>query len=205
MAHPPLQKSVSTLEALISSISIDRQVYLWFSHLIRHPEIRSALLLIPDVKDLYQKIHGTTTLQRILYTIFAGLISCAVMASNPFAFGAGILFVLPFAKLHLLKKGAVSEISRHFLLREFDPADIPQKTLYQIAEICAKKYSLHSLVDFIAAMDKHCRRAIVFAFLFTCILYPIHHLAVVLASPVLAYFAVSLLAGTSFYFKKLVQ
>lgn len=205
MAHASLQKPVSTLDALISSISIDRQVYLWFSHLLNHPEVKSSLSSIAEVRIFYDKIRHTALQQRILYALFLCLIAYSAVTQDLIAPVSGILFFYPFAKLHLLKKKYIVDISRHFLFQEFDPGTIPQKTLYQIAEICAQKYSLPSLVDFITAMDRHCRRAIIFALIFTCFLYPINHWPLVLASPVLAYFVISLIAGTNFYFAKLVQ
>lgn len=205
MVHASLQKPVSTLDAILSSISIDRQVYLWFSHLLDHPEIKSSLSSITEARRFYDKIRHWARQQRILYVLFLCLMAYSIVTRNIIAPGFGILFLYPFIKLHLLKKKYIVDISRHFLLQEFAPEEIPQKTLYQIAEICAKKYSLPSLVDFITSMDKHCRRAIIAAFIFTCFLYPSDQWIVVFASPILAYFATSLLAGTNIYFRKFVQ
>lgn len=162
MAHSP-HKIVSTLEALISSIDHDEQVYRWFAFLAGQPNIKAKFGKEGAGKDLYRHLQSTGARRKMLgLTALFFMTGVLYFEQMPYLW-VTVLFLFPFAKLEHDHKKWVKEISTQLLVHDFEPAELRQKTLYQISEIYSRKYNIPSFVDAVYFADAITRKSILLA------------------------------------------
>ncbi len=194
-------KAVSSLEAILSSIETDEQVYRWFTLLIIQPEVVKHLASSTS-DQLYAKLKQFTVLQRTIYlACFLGLV--AVIFWKKFLYlTLGLIVIYPLYKIHKDKKKIVIEISSTLLQKDYEKNELSQKTLYQLCEIYSRKYNIPSLVDTIYALDNISRKAIIFTFIFTAFIYPLKVWQIFL-SIFIAFLLIQAVLKTSFIYKNL--
>lgn len=201
MAHI-VHKNVSSLEAILSSIETDEQVYRWFSFLVVQSGVRESIFKTNNSQALYDELKKTNFLQGVLYLIlFFALFLILFSKQFPYLL-FGLVFIYPLLKVHNKKKKLIVSLSRNVLTQDFKPDELPQKTLYQIGEIYSRKYNIPSLVDTIYVLDNTSRKAIIFAFVFTAFIYPLKVWQITV-SMILAYLLAQILIKTSIIYKHL--
>jgi hypothetical protein len=202
MSTSIVHKNVSSLEAILSSIETDDQVYRWFSFLVVQPALKKSIVNQDSTTKVYDALKKINLFQGLIY-IFLLVALFYILWSKQFIYLLlGLLFIYPLFKIHSLKKKYVVELSRILLTRDFKPEEISQKTLYQLGEIYSRKFNIPSLVDTIYALDNTSRKAIIFAFVFTAFIYPLK-VWQIFASMILAYLLTQILIKTSVIYKHL--
>ncbi|MDP8212586.1 MAG: hypothetical protein P9X22_04750 [Candidatus Zapsychrus exili] len=195
------QTTVSSIEAITSSISTDPHTYRWFYFLIFQPSLKKKLCSKEDINKIYKKLKKTVQIQMTLY-IFSMLLLCFAYVSKQYLSLLTLtLFLYPLIKLYLEKKRCVVEISNHMLSRDFDTSEIITKTLYQITSIYGKKYKIPCLVETIHFSDNLCRKAIIFTFIITCFIYPFDRFWKIIFFVLFVYSLIYLVTNTHLAYK----
>ncbi len=194
---------VSNIEALVSSIRSDDQVYRWFTHLTFQSGLQSQLAKDQNITILYDKLKKIIIQQRFL---FIGLLTLSLLfiALQLYLWLSVVLiFLYPIYRLNRTKKDCVALISEYALKSEFNATELTTKTLYQICEILSRKYNIPSLVDTIYAQDNLSRKTIIFTFVFTAWIYPLTNILAVFIAVILAYHIIYALTKTTYIYKNL--
>ena len=195
--------NVSSLNALISSIKTDKQVYRWFTLSVTQPALSSKLKSIDTLSKIYDKLKKTIFQQRLLLVFILLSVLILIATKNYIYLSACILLLIPLTRLSNAHKDCVIHISDHMLTHDFDKSDLPTKTLYQICELYSRQYNIPSLVDTIYAQDNISRKTIIFTFVFTAWLYPLANICAVFLSVIVAYNVILAFTNTSLIYKNL--
>lgn len=154
------QPAISSMNAVISSIENDRQVYRWFLMFISLPDIRQKLCAQDKIKKEYTALKKIQMGEIITYIVSALIVIVSCLIKQ---FWALILLAGPFVFLFILfrkNRGHVSTISEQFLLENIQPDELKRQTLYQVCESFSLKYNIPSLVDIITFQDFVARKVL---------------------------------------------
>jgi hypothetical protein len=158
-------KIVSSLEAITSSIENDGQVYRWFAFLVTQQEVKGKLKPEGQAKHFYQKLMLVNLAQIFVLILILAILFAAVYFGK-YIFLVGALAVLyPLTKLGQAKRRCVKEITRQLLEKDWEPAELGQKTLYQLSELYRRKYNIPSFIDAIYFADAITRKSVLLAVL----------------------------------------
>jgi hypothetical protein len=196
------QNAVSSMSSVINSIENDRQVYRWFLMLISLPEIQQKLSEEDKTKKEYQALKKIQTAEIATYIALALITVASYLTKEPWTL---LLGVLPLAILVILfqrNRKRVAAISEQFLLKNIQPNELNQQTLYQSCEYFSKKYNTPSLVDIITYQDFIGRKVLLGAILFIPFIYPFKSWQILVATLVV-YLVTLAIVNTSIVLRKL--
>ncbi len=160
---PTSRQNLSSIESLTRSVETDGHVSRWFLFLVLQRAVREELF--DDNSLSYRKLDSVITKQRVSCLVLI-LLSFAVLFSGNYVYLPVLLIPLGYClKLQKDKRKRVAAISRDKLLKDFDPSELGEHTLYQISEIYAKRYGITSLVDAITALDDVRRKTVIYLFI----------------------------------------
>ncbi|MBI3617012.1 MAG: hypothetical protein HY210_02200 [Candidatus Omnitrophica bacterium] len=139
---------VSSINSIASSIKTDPQVFRWFFYALSQTNIRSELVKNRDIRELYDGLEKNSKLYVLVFSALVLVLFTAYSAKIYFLTLSAPVLVYFLFKIDRRRKDTLSKISIPMLLSHFEEAALKQKTLYQICEYYAQKYSIASLVDF---------------------------------------------------------
>ena len=175
------QNAVSNMISVISSIENDRQVYRWFLMLISLPEIQQDLFVINKTKEEYQTLKKIQRTEIITYIVLALMMTVSCLIKQPWALLGEGLPLLILVNLFRKNRRCVAAISEQFLLKNIQPDELNQQTLFQTCEYFSKKYNIPSLVDIITFQDSIGRKVLLGALLFLPFNYPFNSWQILIA------------------------
>ncbi len=173
MMSPQQPDKVSSFPTFIRTLQNDFYSRQWFSHLLWHPAISSALISDKNRRETYRTLARIERQELGLYVL--SLLLLLGMAT-PFRLPAVLcllLVLMAHSYLSNKKKALVVQLSAVWLRTEFPPETFDQKTLYQITEILSRKYDTVSLVDTLYFSDSILRILYIGLFVFLLIPYPV--------------------------------
>jgi len=165
---------VTSIKSLTSTIATDKQVRRWFMQLILLKTVKKELSGNKDIEAVYKKLGRTFFIEKIIGALSIYIL-LLVVTTRIWEYGfevcvlLGINALLQAAKKRLLVKLCVSLITR-----DFDRFSLAQKTLYQIGELYSREYNIVPLVDEIIMTEAMTRKAVLYVFVFTTIIYPLN-------------------------------
>ncbi len=196
------KKTVSSPEALLSSIARDRHVHRWFTFLITHRDVKAKLSVEENIKKLYNELRTSTIRKRLLLTAILCCL-CPVVFLNQYVYIAILaLLIYHYIAIRSRNKKQVIKISEYMLFKDFERSDICEKTLYQIGEEYSRKYSIPSLVDAVSGIDSALQRTLLATVTFFYFLYSVNHWQFIIFCVAACYLVYAIL-NTSVIYKRL--
>lgn len=151
---------VSSINSIASSIKTDPQVFRWFFYALSQTNIRSELVKNRDIRELYDGLEKNSKLYVLVFSALVLVLFTAYSAKIYFLTLSAPVLIYFLFKIDRRRKDTLSKISIPMLLSHFEEAALKQKTLYQICEYYAQKYSIASLVDTIYFCDDISRKVL---------------------------------------------
>jgi len=167
-------QSITSHEALVSTIKTDYISYGWFAALLQRPALRESLSGGEPAKKLYRDLDVSALVQKALWAVL--LFGIALVAwSGPGSVLTNMLTVASSALviLHVRKRRTVAQLCDLLFARDFEAQQFESKTLYQISELYAKEQQILSLVDAVAFTDRAVWTAFLLAVFVTYFIYPL--------------------------------
>lgn len=166
--------SVTSINAIISTIRVDKQVRRWFTHLILQKSVENQLSEKKDVEAAYKRAKNISFWEKVLHFLFFCLLLFVVIARQP-NYAIFVIAFLPVSIfLYVKKKECTIKISSSLINADFNEEAFAQKTLYQIGEFYSRKYGVVSLVDAVTSVDVVVRKSIFYTFIFVTFIYPLN-------------------------------
>lgn len=163
-------RTVSTIEALKSSIMTDPQVFRWFAFLIARPPVRDRLSHKQGAQTLYVKLRRNNFIANLLYFLLAACLA-AVFFSRQYYYWAGAAILGGIiARANLLRKRCVAQIGGRLISDQIE--DFERKTLFQISEVLSRSYHIPSLIDILCHLDNVRRRVLMGTFVLAFYILP---------------------------------
>lgn len=192
---------ITSVNSLISTIKIDRQVRRWFAYLILQRGLKKELSQKREAEVLYKNLRRLFYQEKAIL-FFLVIIFSFIVATRQFQYS--FLFIVFFVISILLgvrKREYIVKICTLLVNRDFDKLLLAQKTLYQVGELYSRKYNIVSLVHAITSVDVVTRKAVFYTIIFATFIYPLNFWQIG-ASVLAAYYIFHGLASSAFVYKR---
>jgi|GEM_PF-1633841 len=169
----PSNVPVSSLNAIVSSIKVDSQVFRWFEFLVSRPAVQAQLSAHPEVAALYSELKKNALAQMLFLTAAVVLAAFVLFTKHYAAALVSGIFLWPYWQVRNRKVNAIAEISRVLITQDFPEERLAVTTLYQIGEIYSTQFGIPSLVDTIYHLDRIIRIVLLCVFIATWYIIPL--------------------------------
>jgi hypothetical protein len=166
-----LNKKVSSINVILSSIETDYYVYKWFLFLVGTPEIKAQLSQQKGTTSCYSSISAVTVLQILLYGVFLICTWYIFLIRQYYLLWFYFLFVGAGWCLFFFKRKYLVKLASFLLKSDFPEGEIGNITLYQLSEDYSKKLSIASVVDTIYASETTLRATFKISFICTVFIF----------------------------------